>query len=247
MKRQAYATLKHMTAIPFEYEERYKVTDLEAARQALAAAGFEQTNSGSQTDHWFIPKRINSPEEQTRWFDYEKGYAVRVREEITMGSERTILTAKQLLTPGDHSAMANHESVLTVAGVRRVLLAVGAEFNGLVQTLAEREDDASLTYAELKRSLEQAGRKEYITLYKERITFRNPSMPEVVVDVDAIPALRGTGLGYYASIELEYTGGASIEDARSVVREASKRLGYEQQDILAKALPGQAIPYLAKF
>ena len=215
-----------MPTIPFEYEERYKVTDIERTRQSLAAAGFAETSEESQIDHWFIPKGIMSPEEQSRWFDYEKGYALRIREETTAKGMRNVITAKQLLNPGDHSTMTNHESVLTIAGVRKVLAAIGEEFTDLLGNLRQRSDDEVLSFQAVKHLIEQSGRKEYITLDKKRTTFRNPSVQDIVVDLDIIPALQETTLGYSAAIEIEYTGDASAEQARATVREVSRDLGY---------------------
>lgn len=213
----------------------------------LAAAGFRLIGTESQIDHWFIPNDIMSPDEQSQWFDHEAGYALRIRQEITQQGSRDIITAKQLLIPGDHSSMTNHESTLTVAGARTVLGAIGGEFNSVIDTLRDRRNDEVLSFGEIKNLIEGVGRKEYITLDKERATFRNPSVDEITVDLDAIPALKETDLGYYAALEIEYTGDQALDEARRVVRSVSKSLGYGVKDILAKALPGQAIPYLAKF
>lgn len=236
-----------MTDIPFELEERYKVMDPEATQRQLIAAGFMLTHTESQIDHWFIPKSIMSPQEQYHWFDYEAGYAIRVREKTTAQDSRTIITAKQLVIPGDHSTMTNHEDELTVAGTRKVLSAVGEEFKPILDDLSERRADEVVSFQELKRYMDTVGRKEYITLKKERTSFRNPAVQDVVVDLDIIPDLDGTSLGYYASLELEYTGSDSTEHARKVVRDASQSLGFSEDEVLAKALPGQAIPFLAKF
>jgi adenylate cyclase class IV len=236
-----------MLVFPFEYEERYKVVDPKATRQLLTAAGFALMGTESQVDHWFIPKDIMSPDEQYNWFDYKKGSAVRIREQTTQDGTRDIITVKQLVTPGDHSTMTNHEEILTVAGVRKVLSLVGEEFNSLLSDLHQRDGDEVLAFLEVKRLIEQSGRKEYITLNKERATFRNPSVQDVVIDLDVIPALKETALGFSAAIEIEYTGDASTEEARKTVRNVGRDLDYDQKDILTKALPGQAIAYLAKF
>lgn len=236
-----------MSAVPFEYEERYRVIDPEATRRLLAAAGFTLISTESQIDHWFIPKDIMSPDEQYRWFDYGKGSALRIREQTTQHSKRDIITVKQLITPGDHSMMTNHEDMLTVAGVRKALSFVGEFSNLLDNHLSQRNDDEVLTYLEVKRFIEQSGRKEYITLDKERETFRSPAVQDVVIDIDVIPALEKTALGFSAAIEIEYIGDASAEEARKIVRDVGRDLGYDEKDILTKALPGQAIAYLAKF
>ncbi len=236
-----------MSTTPFEYEERYKVTDLEKTWGLLLAARFVLTSASSQTDHWFIPNNIMSPDEQSHWFDYEKGYAVRIREQVTAHGEQAIITAKQLIHAGDHSTMTNHENRLSVAGVRQVLSSIGSEFTELVNNLRQRKDEDILTFLEVKNFLEQAGRKEYITLNKKRTTFRNRDMQDIFIDLDVIPALQETTLGYSAAIEIEYVGNASPEEARKIVRTASQKLGYNARDVLAVALPGQAIPYLATF
>jgi len=236
-----------MPTTPFEYEERYKIIDIAATHHLLSMAGFVLSSTESQVDHWFIPNNIMSPDEQFHWFDYERGYAVRIREETTDQGTRDIITAKQLHVPGDHSTMTNHESIVTVDGVRQVLAPVGDEFAVLLESLSLRDGDELLSFSEMKLLFEKSGRKEYITLDKERATFRSPSLKQVVVDLDSIPALKETTLGYHAAIEVEYTGDGSPEDARKMVRDVSQALGYDEKDILAKALPGQAIAFLAKF
>jgi adenylate cyclase class IV len=236
-----------MSVVPFEYEERYKVTSLESVRRMLSVADFVQTGAESQIDHWFIPKNIMSADEQAQWFDYEKGSALCIREKTTTHGVQRVITVKQLVTPGDHSAMTNYESVLTAGGVRQVLPSVAEEFSGLLADLSERKDDESLSFLQIKRLIEQAGRKEYITLDKERTTFRNSSVKDVVVDLDVIPALRETTLGYYTAIEIEYVGDASERTAREVVRCVIQSVGFDEKDVLTKALPGQAIAFLAKF
>lgn len=236
-----------MSATSFEYEERYKVVDPESIRRLLAAAGFALVGTESQIDHWFIPKRIMSPDEQYNWFDYEEGSAVRIREQTTQRGTQDVITVKQLITPGDHSTMINHEDVLTVAGVRKVLSFVSEEFSSLLDEFRQRDGNEVLTYPEVKHFIEQSGRKEYITLDKERATFRNSAVQDVVIDLDAIPALKETALGFSAAIEIEYAGDASAEEARKVVRSVGRDLGYDEKDILTMALPGQAIAYLAKF
>lgn len=235
-----------MTNDAFEYEERYKVTDPAATLQALGSAGFVLSGTKTQTDHWFIPNRIMTPDQQSHWFDYEAGYALRIREEVTDIGQVAVITAKQLLKPGDHNAMTNNELGLSTAGAITVLQAIGDEFASVVEQLNKRSGD-SLSFAEIKQLIESAGRKEYITLAKERSTFRNPTIADVVIDLDTIPALQGTPLGFWASIEIEYEGAESVDQAKQVIRAVSSQLGYNQNDILAKALPGLAIPYLAKF
>ncbi len=236
-----------MSATPFEYEERYKVINPEATTQTLIAGGFVCTGKETQIDHWFIPFSVTSSEGQSQWFDFDKGYALRIREQTTTQGVKNIITAKQLINPGDHSSMTNHESILTVAGAREVLSFIGEEFSRVLDVLRDRQDDEALSYLEAKNLIELSGRREYITLDKERSTFQNPSVQDVVIDLDVIPALSETALGHQAALEIEYTGDAPLEGAREVVRSVSRELGYDNEDILKKALPGQAIEYLAIF
>ena len=230
----------------FEYEERYRVDDPKAAVKAVEAAGFAQTGDETQIDHWFIPKRIMSPQEQAQWFDFESGYALRIREETTLSGTRTLITAKQLLVPGDHSAMTNNEDLLNTENAHRILQLMGEEFADAVQAL-EAHTVPELTYDEAKQLIESAGRKEYITIDKERRTFANADAPEVVIDIDVIPDLRGKKLGFYAAIEFEYKGTGTVKKAEQAVQKIAKKLGHDPDEKLAKALPGLAIPYLAKF
>lgn len=235
-----------MTA-QFEYEERYKVTNPEETHQLLLSHGYELKGTESQIDHWFIPRHIMSPEEQFQWFDYENGRALRIREQLEQEGAKNTITAKQLIAPADHSSMTNHEAGLTVAGIHSVLTSFAEEFRRGIDSLQGRDDNEVVSYADAKRLIEQHDRKEYITLHKERSTYRHPSIRDVVIDVDVIPALDDTALGHYAAIEIEYTGDESLESAREVIRNVSRDLGYDANDILTKALPGQAIEYLAKF
>lgn len=76
----------------------------------------------------------------------------------------------------------------------------------------------------------------------EWTTFRNPSTRDIVIDLDTIPALEETTLGYSTALEIEYVGDASAQHARNIVRGISRSLGYDEKDILTKALPGRARP-----
>lgn len=231
----------------FEYEERYAVYDPASTRRSLEAFGFSLHGSETQSDHWFIPNDIMSPTEQAQWFDYGNGYALRLREQFNGNKQQVFITSKQLLRPADHSAMTNNEAELTVAGMRRVLLPMGREFDGVIQKLIPYSDDQSLSLDEAKTLIENAGRKDYIVINKLRSTFHHTELPEILADLDIIPALKDTDLGFSASIELEYKGPGSPDEAKAAVRAVSSRLGYKQQDILAMGLPGMAIKYLAVF
>ena len=189
----------------FEYDETQRV---------LEASGFALVGSERQIDHWYIPKAIMSPEEQGDWFDNQHGYALRIREETTPERQQTFITSKQLLKQGDHSAMTNNEALLTADGMTKVLQAIGGEFTEVVAKLKQRNDQ-TITFDEAKQLIEGAGRKEYITLDKQRKTFRNPKLADVVIDLDVIPDLEQTTLGFWASIEIEYTGSENLDDAQA--------------------------------
>lgn len=235
-----------MHANPFEYEERYKVTDPDAVQAQLEAAGYAHTGTETQTDHWFIPRRIMSPEQQAHWFDHEHGYAVRIREQTTPGGSKAVITTKQLLREADHSAMTNNERPLSRSGMIEALSPIGDEFRATVAELGQRTDDM-VTITEAQQLILRAGRKEYLVFEKQRRTFHNPAMPNVVVDIDTIPALQTTSLGFWSSIEFEYSGAGTPEEAKRHIGSICRQLGYRADDILAKALPGLAIPYLARF
>lgn len=187
-----------------------------------------------------------TPDDQAHWFDYEAGYALRIRETETPQGRSTLITAKQLLRPADHSAMTNLEKPLTAAGAALVLSAIGDEFADVVAQLQSRAEQ-KLSFAEAKKLIESAGRKEYITLEKQRSSFQNPGVANIVIDLDVVPALQHTSLGFYASIEIEHKGSAPLDEARAIVRSVSAGLGYDHKDILDKALPGLAIPHVAQF
>lgn len=231
----------------FEFEERYKVTDTGEICGRLERVGFTLVGTDSQVDHWFIPSTIMSPEAQGNWFDNEWGIALRIREESGVSGTKILATAKQVVEPGNHNNMTTLEELLTVAGLRRVFAFMGSEFTPAMQLMNDRKPEDPLSYADAKTMIESAGRKEYITLEKDRKIFRNPIMPDVVADLDSIPALAGTRLGFSASLELEYVGAGTEVQAAEVIRTLGARLGYERADILEKALPGMAIPYLARF
>jgi len=231
----------------FEYEERYKVSDPATVQRVLEADGFRPNGGEMQTDHWFIPKYIMSPAEQTQWFDHDMGYAVRLREQIIGDRRKLLITSKQLLRPADHSAMTNNEADLNIEGMWRTLTPVGSEFHELLAELATYDGNHSLSLEEAKRLIESAGRKDYLIINKQRTTYRNAQLPDVVADLDCVPALANTDLGFSAAIELEYCGSGSLEEAKATVRTLSARLGYKQEDILTMALPGLAIKYLAVF
>lgn len=239
--------LVDMPETTFEYEERYKETDPIGTRRKLELAKFVLSYVQTQIDHWFIPGNIMSPDEQAQWFDYERGYALRIREETNDENQKAIITSKQLLNPADHSAMTNNEASLTVAGMARVLSVIGDEFTPVIHVLDEMEGEKELTFGEAKQLIESVGRKEYITLEKTRSVYRSDEVADIEVDMDIIPALQSTALGFWASVEIEYTGQEPLEEARVKVRKISHELGYNERDILKKALPGLAIPYLAKF
>lgn len=231
----------------FEYEERYKVIDVASIQKLLEVNGFRMTSEEIQSDHWFIPKEIMTPDEQAQWFDFDRGFALRIREQVKDNKRRTIITSKQLLHPADHSAMANYEAELTPRGMQEVLAPMGQEFNRIIQEVATYRNDEYLSLHEAKILIEKAGRKDYIVIDKQRSTYLNAAQPEVIADLDYVPALNGTDLGFAAAIELEYVGPGTIEEAKSAVRAVSSRLGFEPDGILAMALPGLAIKYLAVF
>lgn len=232
----------------FEYEERYKEADSRAIQNRLGLAKFALGETLTQTDHWFIPNSIKSPYEQGLWFDYELGYALRIREETGDKQKSTlIITSKRLLREADHGAMTNNEAALTARGMAEVLRPIGAEFTPIVERLIVENSDKKLTFIEAKKLIESVGRKEYITIRKIRQVYRNDEIKNIEIDVDEIPALKSTDLGFSASVEIEYIGGGSLDEARAAVEVISRELGYDKKDILKKALPGLAIPYLAKF
>ena len=231
----------------FEYEERYKVSDLISTQLNLEVNGFELSGHKVQTDHWFIPKYIMSAAEQAQWFDYDRGYALRLREETVGDLRKVIITSKQILYSADHSAMTNNEAELSTQGLQRVLAPLGSEFDELIQTVAANSSGHSLTLAEAKHLIENAGRKDYIVINKLRATYHNTGLPDITADIDSVPDLANTSLGFSAAIELEYNGSGSLDEAKAAVRSLSTRLGYKQADILAMALPGLAIKYLAVF
>jgi hypothetical protein len=236
-----------MSETKFEYEERYKETNPLKTQRKLAVAKFALSHIETQIDHWFIPKDIMSPNEQGQWFDYDQGYALRIREETSGAKPRVIITSKRLLRPADHSAMTNNEEVLTAGGMLRILTPMESEFISAIATLRRMGDEAEMSYGEAKRLIEDSGRKEYITLEKTRSVYRSDAITDIEVDMDTIPALQATALGFWASVEIEYTGAGTLDEAREKVRALSHELGYRQEDILKKALPGLAIPYLATF
>lgn len=239
--------LTYMSESLFEYEERYKdINPLETQRK-LTAAAFALSHMETLVDHWFIPKGIMTPEEQGLWFDYELGCALRIREETSGAAPRTIITSKQLLKVADHSAMTNNERILTVGGMLQVLSSMKDEFAVAIDLLSRKDSEQEVSYTEAKHLIENADRKEYITLEKTRGVYRSDSLTDIEVDIDTISALRSTKLGFWASVEIEYIGDGSLEEARERVRSVSRELGYDEKDILKKALPGLAIPYLARF
>ena len=231
----------------FEYEERYKVSDVSSIQTILEANGFAKTSEETQSDHWFIPKEIMSPAEQAQWFDYDGGFALRIREQVKDNRRRTIITSKRLLQAADHSAMANYEAELTFQGMQEVLAPMGQEFDQIVNELATYQNDGRLSLDEGKSLIEKAGRKDYIVIDKQRSTYSNAAQPEVTADLDYVPALVDTDIGFAAAIELEYIGTGTIEEAKTAVRAISSKLGFEPDEILAMALPGLAIKYLAVF
>jgi len=231
----------------FEYEERYAVSDPASTRLALEDFGFTLKGNETQTDHWFIPNYIMSPTEQAQWFDYDKGYALRLREQSSGDHLRVFITSKQLLRPADHSVMINNEADLTAEGMRRTLVPIGSEFDEVIQKLTAYSNEYPLSLDEAKNLIENAGRKDYIVIHKQRSTFLHAELPEIVADLDNIPALEDTDLGFSACIELEYKGPGSPDEAKKAVRGISSQLGYKQEKILAMALPGLAIKYLAVF
>lgn len=231
----------------FEYEERYAVSDPASTRRALEDFGFTLQGSETQTDHWFIPNYIMSPKEQAQWFDYDNGYALRLREQTSGYHPQVFITSKQLLRPADHSGMINNEVELTAEGMRRALLPIGSEFDEVIQKLTAYGKEYPLSLDEAKNLIENAGRKDYLVIHKQRMTFHHIKLPEIIADLDNIPALEDTDLGFSACIELEYKGSGSPEEAKTAVRGVSSQLGYKQKSILAMALPGLAIKYLAVF
>jgi adenylate cyclase class IV len=231
----------------FEYEERYAVTDPAATRGQLEAIGFEFVRSEDQTDHWFIPQHIMSADQQGQWFDDERGWALRIREERTEDGQQLFITAKQVIVPHDHNTLRNVQGRLNAGDMRRVLLAMGSEFATAIAALGSQEEQWPISFAQAKQLITQAGRKEYLTAHKQRATFTTLAMRDVRVDLDAMPDLRGTDLGFWASVELEYTGGGTPEEAQLVIAQLRHDLGYDEATMLKKALPGLAIPYLARF
>lgn len=213
----------------FEYEERYKEVDPLETQRKLKVATFMLRHVETQIDHWFIPNHIMSPDEQGHWFDYERGYALRIREETGGAAPRAIITSKQLLQPADHSAMTNNEEALTAGGMLQVLLPMEDEFAHAISALKRKEDRQVLSFVEAKQLIESSGRKEYIVLEKTRSAYQSEMIPDIEVDMDTIPALQQTTLGFWASVEIEYTGTGSLEEARTKVRDFSSELGYDKK------------------
>ncbi len=233
--------------VDFEYEERYRADDPAATQQQLEDAGFILTSTQEQIDHWFIPTRISSPDEQAHWFDHEGGYALRIREESMGDMNRTLITVKQALRGADHSALSNLETELTTEGLLQAFERIGTEFGDAAAQLRTHAGNSGMTVQRATQLIVSAGRKEYLTIHKQRSTFSCSQQPDVVADIDTIPALRDTTLGFSAQIEFEYKGAGSLEDAERAISAVTRLLGYGGYDQLAKALPGLAIPYLAKF
>jgi adenylate cyclase class IV len=226
-----------------EDEARYKVANTSDVIEILKRVGFSLRQQVDQIDHWFIPNEIMSVEEQAHWFDLEGGVAIRIREESEKVDEVKLeLTAKSLAIPGDHASLRNVEGPLSFVTMNEVLKEIQKDGEiGVVGT--DKED--TLTVAAAKLVLESAGRKEYLTIRKQRQNFGSESHPDVVVSVDIIPDLMPK-LGFSSAIEIEYVGSSSNASSATIVR-VCEEIGLSDSDTLEVGLPRLAVEYLAKF
>lgn len=97
-----------------EIEKRYKVYDVPATITQLAENGIHLTNQARVIDEWFVPRKIQSHEQQEAWFDREHGVAYRIRRTQTeLGAFAIKVESKQLTGVNNHNTFKEEEVAIT--------------------------------------------------------------------------------------------------------------------------------------
>src|SRR6187549_1587845 len=168
-----------------EVELRYKVYDVRECLARLEALGVTVTRTEHLIDEWYLPRTIQTLEEQRTWFDDEKGVAWRIRRSERDGKSLLDVTSKQLTSDSNHNSF--HETT--------------AEFKDYDQAVAAMDE------REYKNWL-------IIDKTRYFLSSTNPEIEnekfELVIDEIAGLAEK---IGIGACLEIEHKGTASRDDA----------------------------------
>ncbi|MBU0975436.1 MAG: excisionase family DNA-binding protein [Patescibacteria group bacterium] len=143
-----------------EIELRYLLKNRTLLEKKLINLGSKVVYHGHIIDHWYIPNRIKSAEQQEEWFDKNRGCGIRIREQdngytgkITVSLEAKRLTKEDM----------NHNTFLE------------AEIY---------VDSAEST----ERLLELLDRKEFLTIDKDRIVYKLGNFKVCIDDIKGFGA-----------------------------------------------------------
>ncbi|MDD3647878.1 MAG: CYTH domain-containing protein [Candidatus Dojkabacteria bacterium] len=143
-----------------EIELRYLFKDRKLLEKRLLDLGAKISYHGHIIDHWYIPNRIKSREQEEEWFDKNRGCGLRIREQDNgyTGKVTVSLEAKRL-TKED----MNHDTFLEA------------------EIYVDSIENA-------KRLLELLDRKEFLVIDKNRIVYKYEDFKICIDDIKGFGA-----------------------------------------------------------
>lgn len=105
-----------------EIEVRYRLTDIQEALNRIVNSGAVLQKKFHIVDHWFIPKNITNLNEHDKWYNIQRGVAIRIRENDV---NSVLLETKQLVVSKDHTSFfENSIQVNSYENAKKILLAL---------------------------------------------------------------------------------------------------------------------------
>jgi adenylate cyclase class IV len=202
-----------------EVELRYKVYDVQACLARLENHGVTVMRTEHLVDEWYMPRTIQSLEEQRAWFDDEKGIAWRIRQSEHDGAKKLDVTSKQLTSDSNHNSF--HETT--------------AEFDNYDQAVKAMDEREYRNWLIIDKT-------------RYFLTSTNPDIEnekfELIIDQIAGLAEK---IGIGACLEIEHKGTATREEALKNIEAIATMLGFTSEDQFEKSLTVVSMTELAFF